>query len=181
MGFFYGILFFIIIVGSLLIGYVIFFNKLQTANSKIEQAESIIDEMLRKKYDLLCQINIIYKKNVKNSKDYLKVLESLKDKKIGNFDLDRKLAEIFNIVIEIKNDHQSLEEDKEYKKAIMEIKAADEKLLAAKVYYNKYTNLQNELVRTFPSNIIGKLHGYKVRLFFDGKDMSDDVYNDFKL
>lgn len=181
MDFFSGVLFVIIILGAIGIGYVIFFNKLQTANTKIEKAESIIDETLRKKYDLLCQINIIYKKIIKNSKEYFKVLDELKNKKISNFDLDRRLGEIFNVIIEIKNDNKVLQEDKDIKKIINEIKSADEKLLAAKIYYNKYTNLQNELVRTFPSNIISKLHGYQVRLFFDGKDMQDDVINDFKL
>ena len=48
-------------------------------------------------------------------------------------------------------------------------------------YYNKNTNMLNEMVRKFPSNIIGKIHHFKVSAFFDGKDMNDDVYNDFKL
>ncbi len=181
MDFINGLLFTIIILGGLAIVYVVIYNKLQTTNSKIQQAESIIDETLRNKYDGLALVNNVYKKFAKNNKDYLKEIDDLKTKKITNFEFDRKLKEIFNTVMELKNDHKDLQDDKDFKKIISDIKDTDEKLAAAKIYYNKYTNQQNEIVRKFPANIIGKIHGYKVRFFFDGKDLEDDIINDFKL
>lgn len=181
MGFFSGILFAVAIVGAIAIGYVIFFNKLQTTNNKIEQAESIIDDTLRNKFDLLVKVSAIYKSYAKNTKEYFKTLDDVKDRKITNFDFDRKLTETFNTILELKNDIKDLQDDKDFKRLVNDIKEADEKLNAAKIYYNKYTNLQNELVRTFPSNVIGKIHGYRLRVFFDGKDMQDSVINDFKL
>ena len=39
----------------------------------------------------------------------------------------------------------------------------------------------NKLNRTFPSNLIGIVCGYKKRTYFDGKNMDDDITNDFKL
>ena len=37
-------------------------------------------------------------------------------------------------------------------------KKAAEKLQAAKSYYNKYTSELNDSIRTFPSNIVSRLH-----------------------
>ena len=64
---------------------------------------------------------------------------------------------------------------------LSEMKKASEKLQAAKSYYNKYTSEMNDLIRTFPSNIVSRMHGFEIKTFFDGKNMQDDVVNDFKL
>ena len=62
----------IIIISLLAMGYIIIYNKIKNNQSKIEKVESIIDEDLRHKYDLLMEIeqNIPSKKttskNLKN-------------------------------------------------------------------------------------------------------------------
>ena len=48
-------------------------------------------------------------------------------------------------------------------------------------YYNSNITEYNKLVRTFPSNLIAMVNRYKEKPFFDGKDMTDDDVNDFKL
>ena len=52
---------------------------------------------------------------------------------------------------------------------------------ALRKYYNDIITDYNKLVRTFPSNIVAKLSKCPVRAYFDGKDMNDDIVNDFKL
>ncbi len=48
-------------------------------------------------------------------------------------------------------------------------------------YYNDIITDYNKLVRRFPSNIVAKLSGYKLKTYFDGKDMNDEIIKDFKL
>ena len=63
----------IIIIGSLSgIYYVIYFNKLNDFKTKVMEAESIIDENLRIKYDTLIRISNTLKKHIKNDKNYFK-------------------------------------------------------------------------------------------------------------
>ena len=71
--------------------------------------------------------------------------------------------------------------NKDLKKLMNENKVIDEKLQAAKSYYNKYTSELNDLVRTFPSNIVAKMHSISIKPFFDGKNMEDTIVDDFKL
>lgn len=174
-------LIFIIIGGILGIIYVNNYNKLQYLKTKIEQAENIIDESLRNKYDMIVKINTLIKKVIKDKKDYLKEYVNLKNHRISNFDLDRKLVEAMNVIYELQNDYAKLNDDIELKEILHEIKTTDEKLSAVKSYYNKNTSLCNELVRKFPSMIVAKIHGFKVKPFFDGKDLQDDIIDDFKL
>lgn len=166
-------------MGTLGIFYAIIYNKLATYKLKIEKAEGIIDESLRQKYDLITKLNIAIKKVV-TKKDYLKEYIDLKDKRISNYELDRKLTEAFNLILEVKGDYKELD-TKEFNKNIREIDRINETLTSCKVYYNKNTSELNELIRKIPTNIVAKINGYKIKPFFDGKNMQDAVTDDFKL
>ena len=75
----------------------------------------------------------------------------------------------------------NLEKDEELNIEIEKIKRIDEKLTAAKNYYNKNTSNGNAIIRRFPTNVIARIHKFKVKLFFDGKDMDDEIIDDFKI
>jgi len=172
----------LIILGSIIgIIYVNSYNKLQYLRTKIEQSENIIDESLRNKYDMIVKINALIKKVIKEKKDYLKDYVNLKNHKITNFDLDRKLIEAVNIINELQNDYSKINDNEEIKSLLNEIKTTDEKLSAVKNYYNKNISLCNQLIRKFPSLIVAKIHNFKIKPFFDGKDLHDDILDDFKL
>ena len=173
------ILLIIIIIGVLALIYVTTYNNLVNYKIKIEKAEGIIDENLRRKYDLIAKMNIAIKKVV-NKKDYLKEYIELKDKRISNYELDRKLTEAMNIILEVKNDYSELD-TKEFNNDLKEINAINETLTSCKTYYNKNTTELNQIIRKFPSNIVAKIHRYKIKPFFDGKNMQDAVIDDFKL
>jgi len=175
------ILILIIILGIIGLVYITNYNKLQYLKTKIEQAEGIIDDSIRNKYDLIVKINSLVKKVIKDKKDYLKEYVNLKNHKISNFDLDRKLIEAMNVIYELQNDYSTLEKNNELKEILYEIKTIDEKLTAVKSYYNKNTSSLNELVRKFPSMFVAKIHNIKIKPFFDGKDLHDDILDDFKL
>lgn len=176
----YSFLFIIIIIGAVGIFYVYEYNNLQHSKTKIDQAEVLIDEALRKRYDVLTKIDTLFINEV-DKKSFFKDLDKLKETNISNFDLDRKLTEYFNLIDQIKIDHTELNENKDLKSFLSENKKVVEKLNAAKSYYNKYTAELNDLVRAFPSNIISRIHGIQIKSFFDGKNLEDDIVDDFKL
>lgn len=160
--------------------YSIAFNKLNDLKTKVQEAESIIDENLRIKYDTLIRLSNSIKKHMKTDKNYFKEYEKLSNMNISNFDMDRKLNEGLTLILKMQDD-LGLDEDEEINEEIEKIKRLDEKLCAAKNYYNKNTSLENAIIRKFPTNIIAKIHGFKVKLFFDGKTMDDEIIDDFKI
>ena len=173
------ILVLIAIIGIIAIIYAIIYNNLVNIKIKIDKAEGIIDEALRQKYDLICKMNTAVKKAA-NKKDYLKEYIELKDKRISNYEMDRKLTEAYNIILEVKGDHSALD-TKEFNKEIKEMEAINETLASSKIYYNKNTSDINAIIKKFPSNLVAKIHGYKIKPFFDGKNMQDEIIDDFKL
>ena len=161
--------------------YIIYYNALQDCKTKIDESESMIDEALRSKYDILLKLESLIKTNIKETKINFKDLNDLKKESISNFQLERKLVDTVLLINKIQDDFPNLEEIKEYRELLNDIRVMDEKINASKKYYNKYTSKSNELVRKFPSNIIAKFHNITIRNFFDNKDMNDDIINDFKL
>jgi len=172
------ILLIIIILGILAIVYVSIYNNIVTYKMKIDKAESIIDEALRNKYDLIKKINLSIKEVSK--KDYLEEYINLNKERISNFELDRKLTEAYNIVLKFKSDYQELD-TKDVNEDIKKIEKLNETLTSSKNYYNKNTEILNSLIRKIPTNIVAKIYGYKIKPFFDGKNMQDAVIDDFKL
>ncbi len=175
-------IFLIILIIVCLIGiyYAISFNKLNDLKTKIHEAEMIIDESLRTKYDTLIRVSNHIRTYMENNKNYFKEYEKLKETNISNFDMDRKLNEGYTLILKMMDDLK-LNEDEELNQDIDSIQRLDEKLTAAKNYYNKNTSEENAIVRKFPTNIIARIHGFKVKLFFDGKDMDDEIIDDFKM
>lgn len=181
MAFIYAILIILIVGGIGTITYIVYYNALQDCKVKIDEAESMIDEALRSKYDILLKLESIIKNNIKETKINFKNLNDLKKESISNFQLERKLVDTVLLINKIQDDFPELEEQKDYRELLNDIRVMDERINASKKFYNKYTSKSNELVRKFPSNIIAKFHNITIRNFFDNKDMNDDIINDFKL
>ena len=171
----------IILLGILSILYITIYNHLQYNKTKIEKAEGNIDDDLRTKFDLIVKADNIIKNSIKSKNEYLKEIVNLKEEKISNFNLERKLKEAETIIDTLYDDNKELNENETMNEVKQELKAIDEKLVAGISYYNKHVSDINAYIRKFPNNIISKIHRIKVRPFFDGKDMNDTDIEDFKL
>ena len=181
MNIFYILLIAIIIISLLAIIYIVYYNKLQDAKLKIDEAERIIDENLRAKYDVIVSMKKLIKKTLRNAKINFKDIDEVKDENISNFDFDRKLTDYLTIMDSVINDYKKVQEKQEIYAMLNDIKRIDERLTSAKEFYNKYITESNELVLKFPSNIVALIHKIKQKNFFDNKDLNDEEINDFKL
>lgn len=169
MTFIIVLLILIIIAGSLGIVYVINYNKMQYINSKINQSVDIIEESLNIRYELIVNASNIINEKLEDNKDYFKEYINLKNKRLSNFDKDKKINEAIVLIKNLYEDNKSINKNKDIKKIIKDLKEIDEKLTAAKNYFNKNTIELNELIIKLPSSIVAKINGYKVSQIFDIK------------
>lgn len=171
----------VIAICLVLIWYVSIYNNYQNYIIRINEAESFIDTTLRKRFDLLNKSIDIIKNVTKTKKDVLADIKDLKSVKLSNFELDRKLYEAINEFNGYKEANEELKNNEAFLKVDLGLIESESEIVAARKYYNDIITDYNKLVRSFPSNIIGKLAGYKVKNYFDGKDMNDEDTKDFKL
>ncbi len=175
------ILILLALLGLYFIMHILIYNHIQVFKTRIDHVEGIIDENLREKYDLILRAEEVIKEKIAEKKEYLKELKELKEQKISNFDFCRKLSESENIVINLYHDNEQLENNENIEEVLVDLKKINEHLSALIAFYNKYTSSLNSYIRKFPNNIIAKIHHVKVRPFFDGKDLTDDDIDDFKI
>lgn len=171
----------IVLFGVCAIIYIFVYNNLQAYVLKINEAENVIDELLRKKYDIIFSMKDIVLDETELTQKTFDEIVKIKKQNLSSFDFERKLTEFYNLFDKISTDYEILLSNIRFNNYFNELKEINQKLEAAKSFYNKYTNLLNTYTKKFPSNIIAFTHGIKTRSFFDGKDMFDDDLKDFKL
>lgn len=165
----------------MLIWYINIYNNYQNYIIRINESESFIDTTLRKRFDLLNKSIEIIKAVTNTKKDILEQVKDLKSVKLSNFELDRKLYEAINEFNGYKEGNEELKNNESFLKVDLGLIESEAEIVAARKYYNDIITDYNKLVRTFPSNIVAKISGYKIKTYFDGKDMEDDDNQDFKL
>lgn len=170
-----------IVICMILIWYINCYNEFQTLIIRINEAENFIDTTLRKRFDLLNKSITIIKSNIKTEKNILKRIVELKSKQLSNFELDRELYEGINEFNRFKEEYIELNDNESFLKIDLSLSESESEIVAARKYYNDIITDFNKKIKTFPSNIVAKICGYKIKTYYDGKDMYDDITNDFKI
>lgn len=163
----------LLIISILVLIYFIGLNKFKDYNMKMVNAEKIINNSLKKKQDIIIDMNTNIKK-LDSKKDYLKDYIELKDKKINNIEKDLKLEEATKLINDLKRDYSKLSKDNDFNKKLQSLREIDEKLVSAKSIYNNNAILNNRLIRIIPYNIIGKISGYTTVTFYNNKNTNED-------
>ena len=81
----------------------------------------------------------------------------------------------------IKEENPDLKKCESFVKIELDLNESESEIVASRKYYNDTITDYNKFARSFPSNVVAKFCGYKQKTYFDGKDMNDEVTNDFKL
>ena len=96
------ILVFVLTLCVISVFYFLSYNKFQDSIIRINEVESIIDNNLRAKYDLINRSISIINANVEINKPIFEEIVKLRSRKIGNFELDRILTTAYNEFVGIK-------------------------------------------------------------------------------
>ena len=174
-------IFVFIIICILFVWIINTYNKFQNYIIRINEAETNIDSTLRTRFDLLNKSIDIIKANTNTEEDVLNIIVKLRSRKLSNFDLDRQLYDGINEFQKYKETYPELKNSEVFTKIDISLNESEAEIIAFRKYYNDIITEYNKMVKSFPSNIIALFFKFKPKLYFDGKDMSDDDTKDFKL
>ena len=181
MNVFFITLLIIIFICLILVWYINTYNKFQNFIIRVNEAETNIDTLLRKRFDLLNKSINIIKGNINTEEDVLGLIVKLRSRKLSNFDLDRQLYEAINEFNYYKENYPELSESDSFVKIDISLNESEHEMTALRKYYNDIITEYNKLIRKFPTNIVALISKYKEKTYYDGKNMNDDIVNDFKL
>ena len=157
------------------------YNQFQVYIIRINEAEANIDAVLRKRFDLLNKSIDVIKANTKTEEDVLAQIVKLRSRKLSNFELDRKLYDGLKEFEKYKEEYPKLKNTEAFMKIDIALNESEAEIVAFRKYYNDIITDYNKLVKSFPTNIIALFFKFKSKLYFDGKDMNDEIVDDFKL
>lgn len=171
----------LLIICLIAIGYIAIYNKFQELLIKTNEVEANIDTTLRKRFDLLNKSINIIKANTLTENEVLELIIKLRSRKLSNFELDRQLYEAINEFNTYKESFPILMEKDSFIKINNSLNESENEIIALRKYYNDTITEFNKLIKKFPSNIVAKFSKFKEKKYYDGKNMNDDITNDFKL
>lgn len=158
----------VVFVALFIMIIVIYRNKFQFAIIKIDEAENNIDLLLQKKLELVKRCSSIVKKELK-LEEFLEELEEEELDKLNHFELNNLLKEQYNSLFQTLDDNEKLFESEALVSIVTEINNNEIELIAAVKFYNDTVVLFNQLIVSFPSNIIRFLFRYKKKEFYNNE------------
>lgn len=164
----------VIILLVILVGYIIYiFNQITKASNLNLEAFSNVDIALKKRFDLIPNLENVVKGYTEHEKTTLESVTMMRNKLSEKMTVqarqkeeDKFSAMIKDIVVSVENypELKAAENFLQFQEALVKI---EEEIEMARRYYNGTTRNYNFLIQKFPNNILAAILGYNKRAFFE--------------
>lgn len=161
------VLIIIVIVSVILLIGTIFNNKYKLAIIKIDKAEEDINIYLEKKEDLLDRTRPIVKKELKLD-SFLEKIDNKSDA-MNNFQKNELLKNAYNELFKTLDENEKLLKSDSLNSILNSLNENEEQIVGAIKFYNDTVVDFNQLIISFPTNIIALFKGYKKKEFYNNE------------
>ncbi len=155
----------LVIVSLIGIIFIVYHNKFKFSVIKIEEAENNIDLFLQRKLELLKRSRQVVIKELK-SENFLEQLDSDTISDLNHFELNDLLKKTYNEFFQTLDDNEKLFKSESLVHIIDDLNSNEIDLVAAIKFYNDTVVMFNQLIVSFPSNIIRLFFGYRKKEFY---------------
>ena len=170
-----------LIVGGALLLLIIFYNRLVKLRQNRKNAFSDIDVQLKQRLDLVPQLVSTVKGYAAHESKVFEEVTKMRAKVNPSAGVaERAQAEaslggsLMNLFAVAEN-YPDLKADSNFQHLQKELSDIENKIAAARRYFNNSTNEYNTACEQFPSNIIAGMMSYKQEEFFDVPDSQREI------
>jgi LemA protein len=171
----------ILIIAVLLIGwFIIIYNSLIKLKIRTQEAWADIDVQLKRRYDLIPNlINTVKGYATHEQETFQKVIEarskamnaqSVKEKG----EAENMLSDTLKSIFALAENYPDLKASENFSKLQDELTDTENKIQAARRFYNGNVRDLNTKINVFPSNIVASLFNFKTREFFQLEEESQE-------
>lgn len=166
----------IAILAALIISVIVMFNRLVVLRNRAKEAWADIDVQLKRRYDLIPNlVNSVKGYAAHESSVFEKVTEartramaaekSGDPKKIG--EAENMLAGTLKTLFAVAENYPILRATENFQQLQQELSDTENKIQAARRFYNSNVRALNIKTESFPSNIIANMFGFKQMNLFE--------------
>lgn len=161
------------VVAIILIWFIAIFNKLVGLKNRADEAWSDIDVQLKRRYDLIPNLVETVKGYAKHEKEVFTNVTKARTEAISAKGLDNKakaenqITEALKSVFAVAENYPALKANENFAKLQDELTDTENKIEAARRFFNANIRDFNIAIETFPSNVVAGMFSYKHRELFE--------------
>ncbi|MFW0838068.1 MAG: LemA family protein [Candidatus Komeilibacteria bacterium] len=161
----------LIIIALVIIWLIALYNKLINLRNRCQEAWSDIDVQLKRRYDLIPNLVEAVKGYAKHEQETLdKVIKArnsaMQAQGADKAQAENELSATLKSIFALSENYPDLKANQNFLQLQDELTDTENKIQAARRFYNTNVRDLNIALQTFPSNLIAKLLGFKARDFF---------------
>ncbi len=178
----------LIIVGIIVILIMIFagvYNSLVKTNERVEEAWSDITVQLKRRSDLIPNLVETVKGYAKHETDAITQISEARAKMMGarsvasTAEADRSFMGALSRIMAVSESYPELKANENFKQLSAELSDTEDKIQAARRFYNAGVKEMNTKVTLFPTNLINKMVGhFKKREYYEVDEAEKAVIKD---
>lgn len=163
----------IVIAVVLVLAVVVIYNGLIRLRNRTDEAWSDIDVQTKRRYDLIPNLVDTVKGYAKHEKELFEKVTKARTNAINaqgpaeQGKAENMLTDALKSVFAVAEDYPDLRATENFQKLQDELSDTENKIMAARRFYNANVRDLNTKIESVPSNVIAKLFGFKQREFFE--------------
>ena len=161
---------------------ILLYNKLVALRQKRKQAFSDIDVQLKQRFNLIPKLLETVKGYAAHEKE---VLQNVTDARVGVEKADKtvgkrsaaeiKLTGAMVSLYAVAENYPDLKANETFQKLMDELSETEDKIAAARRFFNSATQQLNTAVEQFPANLIASKFGFKKEEFFEVDETTNEA------
>ncbi|MGC9046615.1 MAG: LemA family protein [Minisyncoccia bacterium] len=162
----------LLIIGLFIIWLVFIYNSLVRSKNRCQEGLADIDVQLKRRYDLIPNLVETVKGYMQHEKSVFETVtamraqalnsQNLKDKAVAEDNLSGALKNLFAVA----ENYPQLKANENFAKLQDELTDTEDKIQAARRFYNNMVMNYNTMLQTFPNNIVVKIFHFVPMEFF---------------
>lgn len=166
-----------IVVALIAIGLIVMYNGLVKTNVRVEEAWSDITVQLKRRYDLIPNLVDTVKGYAKHEKGVLENVTKARTEALNATGSPHEQAEAENqftgalkSLFAVAENYPDLKASQNFQELQSQLVDTENKIQAARRFYNGAVRDLNTKVQVFPTNMFAKMLGFSEREFFEVDD-----------
>lgn len=170
----------VLIVVAVVVLWVIFaYNRLITLVNRCEEAWSDIDVQLKRRHNLIPNLVETAKAYASHEKEVFEKVTEARNKAVnaenvqGQKQAENQLTGALKSLFAVSEDYPKLQSSENFLELQKELRDTEDKIQAARRFYNNNVKELNIKIETFPSNLIASLFGFEQKELFEVESLSE--------
>lgn len=165
--------FLILIIVIIAVGLVSIYNRLVTLKNRTQEAWADIDVQLKRRYDLIPNLVETVKGYAAHESSTFDRVTQARAQAMGATGLKEKgeaenaLSQTLKSLFAISENYPQLRATENFQKLQADLTDTEDKIQAARRFYNGNVRDLNTSLEAFPSNVVGNMFGFKKMDFFE--------------